>query len=450
MGPIFITVILGIAVAAVSFFVVRSIITPTKVSQLRKLLKQGKTNAVIKGAKQVVAKDARNADAHYILGLAYDQEGKSELALMEFKTVNQIGQFDGMVPELPFRTKIAELYAKFNQPEEALKEYLILVKREENNPDHYLAIGRLFEERNRSAKAIAYYRKAADLSPRNGEAHARVGVLLFRAKHPLEAKAALEKAVRLQPENHEGWYYLGKILKDNKDCVAAVSAFEKAARGDEHKVKALIERGGCFISMGSMERAISELERAAKLADDGSQEVLYAHYFLAHALEKMRRIEQAIDHWEFIYSKKSTFKDVAEKLSQYQELRTDDRVKDYMTVGNEEYLEICKKVTSAMELQVRDARIVDSGCDIIAVEAQSKWRNARKMPKLLRFMRVTDTVDESSIRTVHEEMKKQNVTRGVVLTSSVFSRMAIEFAQTRPIELHNKEQLQELLKQIAL
>lgn len=450
MGLIITIVILGIAVAVVAFFVVRSIITPTRVSQLQKLLKQGKASAVIKAAKQIIAKDARNADAHYFLGLAYCAEGKEELALMEFQTVNQIGQFDGLIPELTFRSKIADLYAKFNQPEEALKEYLILVKREPDVAGHYLSIGRLFEERNRSAKAVQYYRKGVELEPRNPDAYARLGVLLYRAKKPAEAKEALDRAVRLNGDNHEGWYYLGKISKEGKDLVTAISSFEKASRGQEFKVKALIERGGCFISSGNLDRATAELERASKLAEDGTQEALFSRYFLAHALEKQRRIEQAIEHWEYIYSKKPNFKDVSEKLSQYQDLRTDDRVKDFLTVGNDEFLEICKKVTSVMELQVRDVTHTDGGADIIAVEAQSKWRNARKMPKLLRFLRVTDTIDESTVRAVHEEMKKQNVNRGVVLTSSLFSKRAVDFAESRPIELLNREKLQELLKRITL
>lgn len=450
MGLTITIVILGIGVAVVAYFVVRSIITPTRVSQLQKLLKQGKTAAVVKAAKQIVAKDSRNADAHYFLGLAYEAENKHELALMELKTVNQIGQFDGLIPELSFRSKIADLYAKFNQPEEALKEYLILVKREPEVAGHYLNIGRLFEERSRSSKAIMYYRKAVELEPRNANAYARLGVLLYRAKKPAEAKETLDRAVRLNPDNHEGWYYLGKISKENKDCVTAVSSFEKASRGPEFKVRALIERGGCFITTGHLERATAELERASKLAEDGSSEALYARYFLAHALERQRRIEQAIEHWEYIYGKKSNFKDVAEKLSQYQDLRADDRVKDFLTVGSEEFLEICKKLTTALDLQVRDVKSTDGGSDIIAVEAQSKWRNARKMPKLLRFLRITDTVDESTIRAVHEEMKKQNVTRGVVITSSIFSKKAADFAETRPIELCNKERLQELLKKITL
>jgi tetratricopeptide (TPR) repeat protein len=450
MGLIIAIIILGLAIAVVAYFLLRSILAPKKVGSLQTMLSQGKSAGVIKAAKQLVQKDARNADAHYLLGLAYDQDGKQELALMELKTVNEIGNFDGIVDEVPFRKKISELYLKFNQAEEALKEYLLLAKREPNNADYYYHIGRIFEERNRNDKAAAYYKKAVDLNPRNADAHTRLGLILYRAKRLTDARTELDQAVRVQPENCEAWYYIGKILKDNRDCVSAMSAFEKASREQEYKVKSLIERGGCLISMNSIDRATSELERAAKLAEAGSNEELYARYFLAHCHEKSRRIERAVEEWEYIYSKKRNFRDVAEKLGKYQELRTDDRLKDFLTMSHDEFLDVCKRTTEVIGLTVRDARDIDGGCEIIAVENTSKWRNARAMPKLIRYLRIAEIIDESSVRDTHEEMRKQSITRGLIITSSTFSRLAQDYAESRPIDLYNKDKLQSLLQQVEM
>ncbi len=450
MGLIIAIIILGIAIAVVAYFLLRSILVPKRVDSLQSLLRQGKQQAVIKAAKQLLQKDSRNADAHYLLGLAYEQDDKQELALMELKTVNDIGNFDGIVDEVPFRKKIAELYLKFNQAEEALKEYLLLLKREPENADFYFLIGKIFEDRNRNDKAGGYYKKAVDLDPRNAEAHTRLGLLLYRAKRAPEARAELDLAVKLKPENYEAWYYIGKLLKDNRDCIAAMSAFEKSSRAQEFKAKSLVERGGCLISMNSFERAISELERAIKISEAGSNEDLYARYFLAHCHEKMRHIERAVEHWEYIYTKKRNFRDVAEKLGKYQELRTDDRLKDFLTIGHDEFVSVCKRVTEVMGLDVRDNRDVEGGCEIIAVENTSKWRNARAMPKLIRYLRVTDTIDESTVRDAHEEMRKQGITRGLIVTSSMFSRLAQDYAESRPIDLFNKEKLQSLLQQVEM
>ena len=72
------------------------------------------------------------------------------------------------------------------------------------------------------------------------------------------------------------------------------------------------------------------------------------------------------------------------------------------------------------------------------------------MPKILRFLRVPEMISETTIRSLHEEMKKLNVSRGIILSSSNFSRKAVEYAETRPIDLINKDQLLEHLKKIPM
>jgi len=440
--------LLGTGIGLVIFFVVRSVLVPKRIESIAALVKQGKPQSAAKAAKVLIAKEPRNPEAHYLLGLAYVADNKAELALMEFKIVNQIGVFGPFIPEIEFRRKQGQLFVRFGQVEEALKEYLLLIKLEPYQADNYYWAGKLFQERSRSDMATTYLKKAVELDPRNGSAHFELGMLLYREKRSVEAKAELESALKYEPDNAKGYFYLGKLLKDNHDYVGALLAFEKAQRDQELKAKALVERGGCYMSTNAIDKAIAEFERAVKMAgDEGSSESLYGRYFLAMCYEKQRRLELAIEQWEKIYAKKPTFKDVADKLSHYQEFRTDDKMKDYLTSSKEEFVEICKAVAvQAMSLQVRDVTDIQNGCDIIAVEGdQAKWRNVRKQPKLLRFLRIPDMIDDSTVRALQEEMKKLGILRAMVVTSSAFSRAAIDFADSRPIDLINKDQLQELL-----
>jgi tetratricopeptide (TPR) repeat protein len=443
-------IIVGSAVAVFTIFLAKSIFSPKKISGLANLVKQKKTTAAMRLAKQIIAKEPRNSDAHYLLGCAYLEDNKSELALMEFKTVNQISQFGRYCPEIPFRQMIAELYAKYNQAEEALKEYLLLIKKNPEDAKNYFHSAVLFEERNRSDKALFYYRKSLEINPTQGEAHYRLGLLMYNNKQKGEAKTEIELALRYSPDNYKAAFYLGKIYKEKHDYTAALPAFEKAQKDPEYKIKSLVERGGCFMSLNNTERAIAELERAVKLSGaETSAEAIFGRYFLAMCYEKIRKIERAIEQWEFIYSKKRTFKDVAEKLSQYQDLRTDDRMKDYLTSAIDEYLDICKSITTIMGLTVQDVTGIPNGCQVIGVDSQSNWRNARKVPMLLWFLRVGELIDVSTIRDFHEEMKKLSVTRGSIMTSSSFSRGAREFAESRPVELLNRDTLQDLLAKIT-
>src|SRR5690606_5425494 len=122
---------------------------------------------------------------------------------------------------------------------------------------------------------------------------------LYRAKKPIEAKLEFETSLKLRPDNYAAYFYMGRLLKENHDYLGALLAFEKAQKDPEQKIRALVERGGCYMSMGNYDRAISELERAVKLAaDDSLNEALYGRYFLAICYERMRMLDRAVEQWE--------------------------------------------------------------------------------------------------------------------------------------------------------
>ena len=446
-------IILGVAVAFLSWFIIRLITTPRQAKAIAEQLKQGKTSTVVRSAKALIAKDPRNGVAHWYLAQAYILDAKPELALMELKAVNQIGQFDQDLPETEFRKKIAALYERFGQTEEALKEHILLTKLDPNSALHFMDAGRLFEARGRTDVAVNYLRKAIEMDERLFDAHHTLGLILYRTKHPMEAKAEFEAALKFNPDDFEAFYYLGKVFKEMSDYTAALLSFEKSSRSQEYKLKALVERGGCYMSQGSLEKAVPELERAVKLIkDEGAPEALYGRYFLAMCYEKTRLLDRAIEQWEKIYAKKAGFRDVAEKLTQYQEYRTDDHMKDFLTCGHDEFIEICKAVVQGpMSLSIRDVVDITNGADIIAVESDSdKWLGAKKIPRLVRFLRVSDNLDDSAVRSLLDQMKKLGIVRGGIVTSTGFTRPAFEFAENRSVELHTKEKLQEMLSKIEL
>ena len=441
-------VLLGVAVGILSYFLIRIIVIPKRLSAVSDLIKQGRYQAANKIVKSMLTKEPRNAAAHYYLGKIYLAEGKSELALMEFKTVSSIGQFGEEIPEMEFRRVIADLYERFGQLDEALKEYILLLKGDPSNAEYYYQCARIFDERGKQDVAVKYARKATELDPRHGKAHYILGAILYRTKHPLEAKVEFEIALKFDPSNYDSYYYLGKLLKDSNDYTGALLALERAQKSPTLKIKALVERGGTFMSQGSYENAVIELERAIKLSkDESSSETLYARYFLSLCFEKLKNIDKAIEQWEKVYTKKPQFRDVAEKLTQYQEYRTDDRIKDFLTCGQDDFIELCKQIAAAgLNQAIRDVINTPNGVDFITVENESeKWLGTKKKPQLIRFLRVSEPLDDSSVRSLLDKMKKLGIIRGVIVTSSSFNRAAIEFAENRSVELYHKEQLQELL-----
>ncbi|MEM5948000.1 tetratricopeptide repeat protein [Spirochaetia bacterium 38H-sp] len=444
-------IIIGIGVGVFIFLMLRTILLPKRIASIRDLLNQEKYNQVIKACKKIIEKNHKNAEAHYILGMAYLKSNRPELALMELKLVNSIGIFTDYCPEKEFRETIAKLFKEFNQIEEALKEYLLLIKKFPSNSLYYLNAGELFEERNQQDKAFIYYKKAADIDPRNSRAFYKIGVSLYRMRKTQEAKKYLEKAIQLDQSNLKAYYYIGRIAKENKDYRTALIALEKSLRDPEYKIRSLVERGACYMSMGDYDTASLELERAIKLSKENtSPEFLYSKYFLSICYEKLRRMEEAITQWEEIYEINPKFQDVAERLSQYQDIRQDDRIKDFLTCSDELFMEICKGIITALNLSISSIKSIPDGAEIIAIEANKDWRNTKSIPKLIRILRKTEILDESAARNLYESLRQQNIMAGIIITSSPISNLAKQFAETRPIYLYDMEKLRQILKKIDM
>ncbi|MCI6809710.1 MAG: tetratricopeptide repeat protein [Spirochaetia bacterium] len=445
---IIIICVMAIVVVALILLIAKSAIAPKRVEALPKLITQGKTQKAIKLSKQLLQKDPKNYMANYYLGKAYLKEGKKELAILEYKHVNENALFGEQLNELDFRKEFAELLLKFNQQNEALKNYILLTKLEPKNAENYFQAGWLYEQQNRYDLALGFMQKAATIDKKHAKAHAEIGLMLYRTKQFNEAKKEIDLAIKLSPDTYSSYYYLGKILKDAKDLQSAIKAFEKAQRDPDVKQKAIIEHGSCFMIAGRYDSAMVDFQRAIDFDKNNEfAETLYARYFLAVCYEKSRKIDKAIEQWEEIYKRNKSFRDVSAKLSEYKDIQTNDNMKDYLTCSNEEFTLICKNAAvNGLSLQVLSAEQKKWGCQITGiVKSDDSWMNVRKQVLLIRFFREPEPIDEKMVMQTIDDMKPLNSTKSYIFSSSGFSQQAKRFAENRPVELIEKQKLEAVL-----
>jgi tetratricopeptide (TPR) repeat protein len=444
MGFFIIIIFLVVGIGFIVFFIAKSISVPKKSGQILELLQKGKTQIVIKAAKAMLAKEPQSADAHYFLGKAYLLDKREELAYGEYKLLSQSGKTGEYIPEEDFRKEAAQLYVKNRQIEEALKEYILLIKKAPDKAEYYYCAGKLFNDRNRSDKAQNYLRKAAELAPRDAKIQFELGVMLYKSKNSVDAKAALERSLKYQADNSQAYFYLGRIQKDGKDFAGATATLEKAARDPAYRLRALFERGSCYIALNAIDKAILDLERATKsITEEAAQESIYTRYYLAMCYEKSRNIVKAVEQWDKIQTHKKGFKDVEAKLQQYNELQNDDTMKDFLSAANAGFMEICKKMTLAMfSMPIKSSKDIPDGAELIAADTN----DGSKVPRLIRVYRSPNPVEDTKVRSILDAMKQFNVGRTVIISSSGFTRQATEYAESRPVELFGKDKLLSLLK----
>ena len=317
-----IIIFLFVGVGFLIVFLIKDVILPKRAEAAENYLNKSNVLKAIRTAKAAVEKDFQNAEAHYLLGKAYLADKREEQAFREYRSASRLGIMGKNIPETEFRETIAYLYGKFHEEEEALKEYVLLIKKHPENSEYYFNAGKLFSSKNRTDLAEQYLRKAASLNPKESRYRLELGMHYYNSKRLKEAGAEFEAAIKLNPFDGQALLYQGKVLKDAKDFAGALPYFERAARDQEYKLRALVETGSSYMSLRMIDKAIQELERAAGIiTQEAELDSLYARYFLAMCYEKTHEITKALAQWDKIYAQKKNFRDVGEKLTQYIEYR---------------------------------------------------------------------------------------------------------------------------------
>lgn len=436
-----------IFLALIVMYLVHTFVMPKKVEEIAALIEAGQTRLAINKLNEILEKDDRNGYAHFLLAEAYLKENNTKYAIVEYRQVLKIAKFDDKVKEIPVRATLAKLFLSINANEDAKKELLLLTTLDPDNYENYFQLGVMFLNIGVTDKALNFFKRSAMLNPRHDQSFYNMGQIFYRNSLYGDAKNAFVEAIKIDPQNYRAHYFLGLVLRQAGDFDWAIKEFEVAQKSDDLKVKAFLAKGSCFMEKGLHPRAIQEFERGLKYARRGTETELNLRYFLAECQEKMRDVHAAIFQWEKISEVKPEFRDVKEKLKTYSEFRQDDRIKDFLIAGLSHFEHMCRKIVEAMSHTIVDVNIIsDTEIEIIATEADGKWRNTRQSNKIFRILRTTDTIQEKYLRILHEDMRSKNATRILVITTGDYAQSAVTFANTRPIELYGKSELINMLK----
>lgn len=439
-----------IAVTILSLYVFSTYFFPRRLDEIAEMIKKGQTKLAIKKLEEVLAKDDRNTYAHYLLAEAFSLEKNFQYAIVEYKQVLKSAIFSEKVNEVDIREKLAAIYKSQNKINDAKKEYLLLTQLDSGNYLNYYELGQLFYSAGVLDKAADYFKKAASLNNKNPDIYFFLGQIYYRSGNMNEAKQAFITTLKLDNTNYRAHYFLGLSLRAESDYEWAIKEFEVAQKEDEIRTKCFLAKGSCYLDTEQLPRAVIEFERGLKTARKGSETELNLRYLLASAHERMRDVQSAIEQWEKIYDVKKNFRDVEEKLRQNAELRQDDRIKDFMIASVSNFEHMCRKLVESFNYDINEFKVLrDTEIEIFAAERDDNRRNIKRIYRLIRIVRTTAPITDTMLRNLYDMMKPKNAQRIMVITTGDFSQSAIDYSNTRPIELFSKTKLIELLRRIG-
>ncbi|MFW6137873.1 MAG: tetratricopeptide repeat protein [Spirochaetota bacterium] len=424
-----------------------------KPRQLQKLWDQiqaGDTRGPMRHLKTTIVKHGGSVDAHFLLAECYRREDNCQMAVVEYRYCLRLNKKPYLTTLKGIREGLVDCLTRLNKTEEALSELVELVKLDPKDYRYLFETANLFYNLGNLEQAATYFDKTININPTHAPSLTYLGVIMFHANQIKEAVVYLTRAVKYDTRNYMAYYYLGRIYMEGKDYPTAIKYFEASQRSPKYKIRAFIQKGGCYRHMHETENAINEYKKAITSSAGKDQNLhLAAKYALASLYESRGKLAEAIQQWEDIYRINPSYKDVPKKLDQYQDLRTDDNMKDFLVSPVPVFEGICLDLVKHLGYQIVDIKHEKpSITNIIAAPNRQGMRNQKIQHIFIKIFRDAVSLGLTTVKNLLEEAKSQKCARAICISPLKFRPEAVEYSRARQIDLIDGNKLSRLLSEI--
>ncbi len=445
-------IILGIVILSVLSFLTYFKIfrKPKKLQRIWQQIQAGDTRNSMRNLRTLIIKQGGSIDAHFLLAECYRREGNYSMAVVEYRYCIKIRRKPYLTSQKEIREGLANCYIKLGKEDEALAELFELQREDPKNHRYLFNIAKIFYDRGNLEQAVTYFDKTIKYNPTHAQSLGYIGIIMYHANNVRDAMTYLSRAVRYDPQNYQAYYYLGRLYADGRDFTKALTYFEASQRASEFKVRAFLQKGNCHKEMGEFESAVDEYKKGISSATGRDQRALLAiKYALAELYESHGKLAEAIEQWEGIGRIDSTYRDVEKKLDQYQDLRADDNMKDFLTSSIPVFETICLDIVRHLGYDVIDIGHVKSSItNIIAAPRLNVMRSVNRQYIYFKIYRDAVSLGLNAIKNLLEEAKKVRCIKAVCISPFKFRPEAVEFALPRQIDLIGGNQLSKILREI--
>jgi tetratricopeptide (TPR) repeat protein len=239
--------------------------------------------------RQVLAADARHADALHFLGLIAYQTGRHASA------IDLIGQAIALRDDVPsYYNNLGNVLQDHGRRVDAVAQYQHALALKPDYPQAHNNLGNALNALGRFDEAIAHYEHALALQPDSPQAHNNLGNALQQRGRLAEAVAHYRRALALQPDFALTHNNLGNALNTQGKFDQAIVHFERAVALNPTYAVAHNNLGNALQSNRRLHEAVARYENALALAPDYAE----AHNNLGNALQDLNRLDEAIAHYE--------------------------------------------------------------------------------------------------------------------------------------------------------
>jgi tetratricopeptide (TPR) repeat protein len=413
-------------------------------SRLKKQGQNGNSQDKIDTFLKVLRRNPSDLTTRKELIKVYMEQNNFKEAIIHLNNILTYGKGKAEIDEFEIFTLLAECSLKMENTEEAANLFAYLIKNYPDSPYPCVELGKLEKTRGNLEKACQYYSRALSLEPKNKEIVKELGILLFESQKYPEALSTLQDALEIDPDDAEVHYYIGEIKTIYTQPKDAFNHFLKSKNSEQFKGKSLFQIGKILRQFNKLEQAqkvFSSIVGHPDLDRDDKLEIMYelGEVFLAQG-----ELQHALALWEKILSVTSSYRDVKDKLQQYEQTKSSTVLRAYMMAPRAEFIELCKKIAQTFAKNVVLIRTSPQRDSSVEIFSQAVYHN---LPTtiMFKFFRGASNIGQLAVREFYEKIKETKAKYGVCITTSDFSEEARAFCEGRVLELLGKKELLRIL-----
>ena len=448
----FFSVLIAVIVAAVLVvFLMMSKIVAQKhknSSLIEKVHKKGKS-ALVKEAEKKLVKDPHNIPALETIGEIYYQDKNWEKVWGVYKTLYDLSaaHIEIDVAKSTLRMGLSAFYQ--NRIEDAVNVLMVTIKKDPDNFEANLVLGKVLLQKNIIDKAAYCLKKAKTLMPENNEVNALLGKCLFKMQKYRESLQFIKQALEESPDNKELLYDMAVAMSECGLSEKALKVFIHLRPDPEFGPLSCLEAGKMHERVKDFQNAIKDYEIALRHQNMNEQLAIQIKYRLGNTYIAMNNISQGLVYLKQVQMMKAGYKDTDSLVSRYAELNQNKNLQIYLLSGTSDFVALCRKLISVFFkesfVKIEDIQVTSGFVEIVCNAENVKWESKQ----IFRFYRTQNIIGDLYIREFHGKIRDTKCDNGVCVTVGSFSESAHRFVEGRPLTLVEKDELTKMLKKIT-
>jgi len=245
-------------------------VTPAKAIQMAiELFGARKYAQAERVCRQIISSRPDNADAHNVLGVSLNAQGKGEEA------ITQLGRAVKLAPHAAnLHANLGEVLRQNGKLDEASKSLEKAVELDPKNAQALNNLGIIQYDRRKYKDAVDYYRRALDSQPHMAEALNNLGNALRVIGDSEGAMSAYQDALTYREVYPEAYNNLGTLLLADNKTAEAEHALRKAIAQNPHYIEAYNNLATSLAGQKKDVDALRLLGDALKIAPKNVQTLL--------------------------------------------------------------------------------------------------------------------------------------------------------------------------------